>query len=229
MKPKTIAILTIGQTPRRDITTDLEGFLPDGVGLAEYGALDGLTAEQAAKQFGYDGRGERLITRMGPAGAMLSVSGEKIMAQLQTCIHRAEADGAQLLLLACTGIFPQYRHRVPLLLPGACQREQTLKLTAGAAVGVVIPNPDQREQITQWWQASGAENLLLDVADPFGDPQQVVQAALRLKTAGAKVLCLDCFGYTAAQQAAVARVTGLETVLPRAVLCQMARELLANS
>lgn len=228
MNGHTIAILTIGQTPRRDITDDLRPFLPETVRLSEYGALDGLTAEQAKARFGYDGRGELLITRVGGEGEMIPVSGEKIMAQMQTCIDSAQADGAQMLLLACTGVFPQYRHRVPLLLPGDCQREQTLRRAAGKPVGVVIPSQEQREQIAQWWQASGAEALLIEPADPFGHPEQVVQAALRLKAAGAKVLCLDCFGYTEAQQAAVVRATGLETVLPRAVLCQIAGELLAK-
>jgi hypothetical protein len=42
--------------------------------------------------------------------------------------------------------------------------------------------------------------------------------AQQLQEAGAKVLCLDCFGYTTHQQKAVAALTGLPTVLPREVL-----------
>lgn len=229
MNQKTIAILTIGQTPRRDITQDLRRFLPEEIHLTEYGALDGLTAEQAEELFGYRGRGELLITRIGSQGRMITVSGERIMSHMQTCIDRAETDGAQLLLMACTGIFPDYRHRVPLLLPGAGQRVHTLERAAGRPVGVVIPNLSQQGQIARWWKASGAQTTLLEAADPFGASGQVLQAALRLKEAGARVLCLDCFGYTAAQREAVAQATGLETVLPRAVLCQMAQRLLFNS
>ena len=44
--------------------------------------------------------------------------------------------------------------------------------------------------------------------------------ALELKAAGARVLCLDCFGYTTRQQADVQNATGLETVLPRTVLIE---------
>lgn len=228
MEQKTIAVLTIGQTPRADITDDLKAFLPHTVRLQEYGALDGLTRGQAQTHFGYEGRGELLITRMGVNRDMISLSGEKIMAQMQVCIDKAQREGARVLLMGCTGLFPDYRHSVPLLLPGRCQREHTLMLAGTAPVGVVIPNLDQKEQITQWWREVGNPQLLMAVADPFGDTDTVVRAAQELKTAGANVLCLDCFGYTAAQQAAVIRETGLETVLPRAVVCQMARVLLEN-
>ena len=44
---RVVAMLTIGQTPRRDITDDLRQLLPEGVVLREYGALDGLTRAEA--------------------------------------------------------------------------------------------------------------------------------------------------------------------------------------
>ena len=68
----TIAVITIGQSPRPDITSDLRKLLPEGVCMTEYGALDGLTRQQAEEQFGYRGRGELLITRMGGSGVKCS-------------------------------------------------------------------------------------------------------------------------------------------------------------
>ena len=47
----TIAVITIGQSPRPDITSDLRKLLPEGVCMTEYGALDGLTRQQAEEQF----------------------------------------------------------------------------------------------------------------------------------------------------------------------------------
>ena len=87
----TIAVITIGQSPRPDITSDLRKLLPEGVCMTEYGALDGLTRQQAEEQFGYRGRGELLITRMGGSGSSLKVDGDSIMGQLQTCICRAHS------------------------------------------------------------------------------------------------------------------------------------------
>ena len=100
----TIAVITIGQSPRPDITSDLRKLLPEGVCMTEYGALDGLTRQQAEEQFGYRGRGELLITRMGGSGSSLKVDGDSIMGQLQTCICRAQEDGADAALIACTGV-----------------------------------------------------------------------------------------------------------------------------
>lgn len=216
----TIAVITIGQAPRPDITSDLKSLLPADFRLTEYGALDGLTRQEAQEQFGYQGRGELLITRMGGSGGSVRVDGDKIMQQLQVCIHRAETDGADAALIACTGVFPNYRHRIPLLLPGAAQREHALALAQGQTIGVVIPKEHQKEQITQWWRSSGADKTLFGIADPYEDPRHILETALELKAAGAKVLCLDCFGYTTGQQRAVEAITGLPAVLPRAVLVQ---------
>ena len=214
----TIATITIGQTPRPDIAQDLEALLPEGFRLTEYGALDGLTRQQAEERFGYRGRGELLITRLGGQGQSLKVDGEAVMRQLQTCIHRAEADGAHAALIACTGVFPKYEHSIPLLLPGEAQRRHALALAGEQTIGVVIPKADQQEQITGWWKGSGADHTLFGIADPYDDPQEIFRVAQQLQEAGAKVLCLDCFGYTTHQQKAVAALTGLPTVLPREVL-----------
>lgn len=214
----TIAVITIGQAPRPDITQDLKGLLPAEFRMMEYGALDGLDREQAEARFGYRGSGELLITRLGGVGRALKVDGEAIMRQLQTCIHRAEADGAHAALIACTGVFPKYEHSIPLFLPGEAQRRHTLSLAGNQLIGVVIPKEDQKVQITQWWQNSGADNILFGISDPYEEPENIFRTALRLKEAGAKVLCLDCFGYTTDQQKMVETQTGLPTVLPRSVL-----------
>jgi protein AroM len=153
----TIATITIGQTPRPDIAQDLEALLPEGFRLTEYGALDGLTRQQAEERFGYRGRGELLITRLGGQGQSLKVDGEAVMRQLQTCIHRAEADGAHAALIACTGVFPKYEHSIPLLLPGEAQRRHALALAGEQTIGVVIPKADQQEQKRCSAALAGAE------------------------------------------------------------------------
>ena len=78
----------------------------------------------------------------------------------------------------------------------------------------------KREQIERKRQKTDARHILFGIADPYEDPKKIVEAALELKAAGARVLCLDCFGYTTRQQADVQNATGLETVLPRTVLIE---------
>ncbi len=217
-----LAVLTIGQTPRPDITKDLRALLPERVSLTEYGALDGLTRQQALDLLAYPGQGELLVTRMGEDPQMLELDGEKLMARLQTCIDRAEQAGAQALLMACTGNFPAYRHTVPLLLPGFGQRQHTKVQAGGRTIGVLIPHESQRAQITGWWAECGVRDVRLAVADPFGDAQQTARAASDLKQQGAAILCLDCFGYTMAHQAVAEQAAGLPVVLPRRVLAEQA-------
>lgn len=217
-----ISMLTIGQTPRRDISHDLRRLLPADWHIREYGALDGLTRQEAERLFGYEGRGELLVTRMAGEQAQIRLSADKVFARLQTCITLAEQEGTDLHLMACTGNFPAYVHQKPILYPGLCQRKAAL--TQPGPVGVLIPNAGQLEQIAGWWAACGADMVLLEPADPFGSADGVAQAAKRLKDRGARTLCLDCFGYTLAHKEAVEAACGLPAVLPREVLCQMAKE-----
>lgn len=219
-----ISVLTIGQTPRTDITADLRKLLPETIKLQEYGGLDHLSRAEAEALCGYIGEGELLVTRMAGEREMIRLSADKIFARLQDCITRAEAEGAQVHLMACTGNFPAYVHKRPILYPGVCQRQAALRL--GGPVGVLIPNADQREQIAGWWAECGAPDVKMAVADPFGSVEAVVQAAKELAEQGAQVLCLDCFGFTLEQKLAVEQETGLPVVLPREVLCEMVKEAL---
>lgn len=223
---KTIAVLSIGQTPRVDITEDLKNKLSKGFRLTEYGLLDGMSRKEAVEKLGYRGKGDKLITRMGQDRQMIELSDAAVMQQMQTCIERAEKDGADLMLMACTGDFPDYVCHVPLLFPGVSQRKRAIEIAHGAEIGVIIPNAGQKAQIAQWWKDCGVNVRLLETADPFGDTEEIVNAGHRLKCAGAAVLCMDCFGYTGAQQAAVCQATGLKTVLPREVLMEEAIRLL---
>ena len=119
----TIAVITIGQSPRPDITSDLRKLLPEGVCMTEYGALDGLTRQQAEEQFGYRGRGELLITRMGGNGSSLKVDGDSIMGQLQTCICRAQEDGADAGSSVIVRVSCEPRARTGRQLPVLAQRQ----------------------------------------------------------------------------------------------------------
>lgn len=217
-----ISMLTIGQTPREDISHDLRQLLPSDWHLREYGALDGLTRREAEALCGYEGRGELLVTRMAGATEQIRLSADKVFARLQTCITLAEKEGADLHLMACTGNFPAYLHEKTILYPGLCQRKAAL--AREGPVGVLIPNAGQLEQIAGWWADCGAAHVLLEPADPFGPTDGVIQSAKRLKDRGARTLCLDCFGYTLEQKRAVEAALGLPAVLPREVLCQMAKE-----
>lgn len=217
-----ISMLTIGQTPRPDISDDLRQLLPRDWELREYGALDGLTRAQAERLCGYTGQGELLVTRMAGDSRQIELSAEKVFARLQNSILLAEKEGADLHLMACTGNFPPYIHEKIILYPGLCQRQGAL--AQSSRVGVLIPNAAQTEQIRVWWAQCNAPHVLLEAADPFGTASGVEEAARRLKDRGAQVLCLDCFGYTLAHKAAAQQATGLPAVLPREVLCQMAKE-----
>ncbi len=219
MKP--IAILTIGQTPRSDICEDFRILLPPDIALTEFGVCDGLNERSIEERFGYRDTGGLLITRLRN-GALVKLSEEAVLRGMQDCIARAEAAGALLQLVACTGVFPAYHHSRPLLFLGSLHRKSTISQAQDAPIGVLVPVADQCEQIASWWHAEGVQAPLLEVADPFGSIGGIVAAAMRLRAQGVRVLCMDCFGYSLRARDSVAQESKMRIILPREELIRKA-------
>ncbi len=222
---KTIAVLTIGQTPRSDICNDFRALLPPDIALTEFGVCDGLSERAIEERFGYRGTGNMLVTRLRN-GALVKLSEAAVLLGMQDCITRAEASGTLLQIVACTGVFPAYHHSRPLLFLGSLHRKSAISQAQGAPIGVLVPVAEQCEQIASWWRTAGIQAPLLEVADPFGSISEIVAAAMRLSERGARVLCMDCFGYSLQARDRAAQETKLKIILPREELVHEAVHIL---
>lgn len=112
-----IGILTIGQSPRTDMTPEMRAYLPEHIGVVEMGALDGLS-ETVRKPLEPGEEDITLVSRLHN-GRSVKVSEEAILPLLQEKIRALEAAGTKTTILACTGSFPPFDSRYPLLYPDA--------------------------------------------------------------------------------------------------------------
>ena len=111
MKQIKIGAITIGQAPRTDITRDILPLLPDYMTLTEYGALDDMTYEEVMSQFAPSEDDEVLVSRMRD-GRQAKFTERFIRPLVQKKIDQAEAEGVSAIILFCTGVFPEFRHKV---------------------------------------------------------------------------------------------------------------------
>ena len=111
MKQIKIGAITIGQAPRTDITRDILPLLPDYMTLTEYGALDDMTYEEVMSQFAPSEDDEVLVSRMRD-GRQAKFTERFIRPLVQQKIDQAEAEGVSAIILFCTGVFPEFRHKV---------------------------------------------------------------------------------------------------------------------
>ena len=118
---KKLGLITIGQSPRTDVTPDLAPIFGPDIQLCQAGALDGMTAQEIAA-FAPEEGDYVLISRLRDGSS--AVFAEKhILPRLQQCIYDLEAKGVELIMFLCTGSFPAYfalALRRPLMV-GAAQ------------------------------------------------------------------------------------------------------------
>lgn len=219
-----LAAITIGQSPRTDVTGDILPMLPEHVVLREYGALDDMTYEQVMQAF-QPAPGEQVLVSRMRDGRQARMTEGFVLPLLQEKIRQAEEEGADAVLLLCTGSFPEFEHRTILLEPQAMLHAVVGKLAGGKKVGLLVPMPDQVEQAYRFWGEHGVD-ITVAHASPYLDFDGVRAAAAQFKGQDLAFVCTDCMGYTVAMKEAIRQETGLPVVLPRTLVIRVLSELL---
>lgn len=216
---RTVATVTIGQSPRHDIVPDLVRFGPSARWL-EAGALDDLDDERIAALG--PGPGEfPLVTRLRDGRSV--VVGERAVAPLvQRAVERVERE-ADLVVLLCTGEFALACGK-PLLAPGPLLTSTVAAIHVGRPIAVLTPHAGQVDAQVGRWRARGTMPRVI-FASPYAETD-FSAAGRRAREAGASLVVMDCLGYTLAMKAAVAAASGLPVLLPRSLVARVAAELL---
>ncbi|MEW6031816.1 MAG: AroM family protein [Bacillota bacterium] len=233
---RTLGLLTIGQSPRRDVTPDIQAYLRALPGLQalrvlEAGALDGL-APAAIRRLAPAGGEPALVTRLRTGKAVL-VAERAIPPLLEGQTRRLVEQGAEVLALLCTGNLPEIRAPVPILQPQPLMRHLVAAAFPGARLGVIVPLPEQTADARRRWEAfartltpEGA--AAVESASPYSpDPGALSAAAASLRAWGAGVVVLDCMGYTPAMRRAVREICAAPVILPRTVVAGALAEVLS--
>lgn len=218
-----LAAITIGQSPRVDITGDILPLLSENIELVEYGALDAYTFEEAENRFSPLEDDDVLVTRMRD-GSQIRLAERHVVPLVQECITRAEKDGANGIILLCTGKFPIFEHDRLLIIPQPIFQSTAEKLAAGTEVGIIVPDKAQEDQVSRWWKLSGVETVVAS-GSPYIGMHEVEEAANRLKGQDISFICLDCMGYTVEMKRRVGEITGKPVILPRTLIARLADEL----
>lgn len=145
----TVGLLTIGQSPRPDLTAPLQAMV-SSVDWQEAGALDGLTAaDLPAAPTGV----HPLTTRMAD-GALIKVDTEFLLPRMQAALDRLVDAGVDLALILCAGSFHNLHSSRPLLRPF----DLICAILEGAGIVrllVLCPFAEQAEPIALRWRQAG--------------------------------------------------------------------------
>lgn len=164
MKPK-VGLITIGQSPRSDLSSPLREMRPD-LEFIEAGALDAFTLAEAAALPDGD---YPLNTRMRD-GTPVAVDRAVLEPLLQRTLDGLEADGVVATMLMCAGTFPELHGARPLFNPFLLAQE-TLRATGLHRIGIVCPYQEQEHAIGKRWREAGFDLRIGTVA--LSDVEQV--------------------------------------------------------
>lgn len=217
MIPSKLAFLTIGQSPRHDISDAMQRGLPPHVAVVHAGVLDGLDAQEIERRFPVLPGSLPLITRLAD-GRVVSIGCAATGAGLQQSVTSLEARGIDAIVVLCTGSFPTLAaQRAWLIEPDAIVPGVVASLVRERRVGVLVPLPDQTAETPVKW-AMLANAPLCAAASPYGTGRELVAAAAQLKREGADALVLDCMGYNEAHKAILSQALDLPVFVSGTVL-----------
>ena len=204
-----LAILTIGQTPRNDILPELTRWLPDTIQVQEFGALDGQP-EEVIERLRPEASEHRLVTRLGD-GRQVVVRKSWIAHRLQDMLDGIDPEGYLGVILLCTGKFSDLHFGGLFLDAQHLVDCGTDAICAGARrIGVLLPLIEQSQEFH--YMPSPDQELRFAAASPY-EGDELAGAAQALSDCD--VIVMHCMGYTEAQRTSLAALTGKPVLLAR--------------
>ena len=221
---KVIGTVTIGQSPRTDVIPDVTSILGPDIEIREAGALDGLSPEIIASFA--PGEGDYvLVTRLAD-GSSVQVAERHITSRIHEKIAEHFTGGISVVLLLCTGEFPDFETGGLLIRPQKVLFNAVAAVAKGMRIGILTPSPEQVEQSEHRW-GSLSPFVRAVPSSPYVNSMEAARtAAEELKEWKAEITVLDCIGYTLAIRSLVREITDRPVLLARGVAASMVKELI---
>ncbi len=220
----TVGAITIGQSPRTDVIPEIQEIVGQDIDFVEMGALDGLTLEEIK---GYAPQMDDYVlhTRMRD-GTPVTIGKRYILPRMQTCIDTLIQRGVEIIVLLCTGKFPEFRSSVLLIEPQKITDSVLLALIGTQCkVGIVTPLAEQVDQAKVHLRKV-QERIVVVHASPYTSVDEITPAARMFKTEEVDLSVLHCIGYTLGMKKVLREITGKPVILARSLTARVLRELL---
>ena len=225
MTNRKIGMITIGQSPREDIVPEIKGILGEGMDVLEAGALDGLSLDQVR---GFQPRkGDYILCTRMTDGTEVVIGKSFILQRMQEQINKLTRKGAEVILLLCTGKFPDFSSRRLLIEPQKIVDHAMFAFEGkDRRIGLMVPLQAQIEQAVKKYKSLKGV-LSVQAASPYAQEDEVTRAAKALRRSRPGLIVMHCMGYTQAMKDRVREITGVPVILARSLVGRTLKELLS--
>lgn len=214
-----IGVLTIGQSPRLDVTPSIQSILGDEIIITESGGLDSLLDEEF-HLISPDNSDITYISRLR-SGNSIKIGKSKLLPFLQERLWELE-EKVEVVIMLCTGDFPSLETKKPIIYPDKVLNNTVKAILSSGSLGLIIPLEEQRDSLIKKWNQSNLQ-LITEVASPY-DESDISGAAKSLKDQGANLIVLDCMGYNESHKQKAIEGSRLPVILPRTLTARIAAE-----
>lgn len=217
-----VGVVTIGQTPREDLISQLIEDMGPNLQILEAGALDGMSKEEVAKIA--PGPGDYVLVTRLRDGTPVKINKKAILPKIQRCITQLEEKGAGLILLLCTGEFPEFKSERLIVRPDRILESFVRSVIDRGRIGVVAPAVEQTPIMKRKWGREGIE-VIIKSANPYAKRDELGDVADELSKVNVDLIVLDCMGFRKDSREKVLKKTGKPVVLPSSLLAHSVRQL----
>lgn len=219
-----IGAVTIGQSPRDDVTLDIMPIFGEQVELLQSGALDNLSKEEIEKMLPM-GEDYVLVSRLND-GSFVKLGERFILERMQRCIYKLEEQGASLIMIFCAGSFPDiFQSKVPLVYPSKILNGLAKALSKNSNIIVITPDEQQIQQAFDQWGPI-MKKVTPIPANPYGNIEEVYRAAREAREIEADLIVMDCIGFTKNAKSIMMSISKKPVLLCRTTLARIVTELL---
>ena len=221
---KKVGLITIGCRENRPNWEDVIRALEPEVEVDFRGVLDGLTREEVEEQFAFSDGENYLVTEM-PWTASVQLSEKAVQVGATRRAAEQFADGADTVLMLCTGDFPHPEKPGGLFLLPEDLMYGILSGLRQKKLGFIVPEPDQIPFSRKQYKAL---NPVIRASSPYGSMEDLAKTAAVFREEDVEVIVTDCMGITAEMGRIVARESGKQVLVPRLILPKLIKALLVQ-
>ncbi len=224
-----LGLITIGQSPRNDILPEFIETLGFSPQIIQRGLLDGLTKERIAS-LSPDTAGEALLVSRLNDGSEVKLSEYKVFALIPEAIEALEKQEATIIALFCTGKFPLFRSKIPIVYPSEIMSSLIHAVfcaskDAPIRMGIVGPALEQKRMVIEKW-GKGNNSVCFEALSPYtADESEMLRCAQKMAGHNCDVIILDCMGFTGKAKEVFAAITHRRIILPRSLLARIIAEI----
>ncbi|MCE4621154.1 MAG: AroM family protein, partial [Desulfurococcales archaeon] len=220
-----LGFLTIGQSPRVDVVPEVLSLIGARVDVVEAGALDGMEYEEILEKLS-PGEGDVVYVSRLRDGRQVKMSKSKLIPLMQRRIQELNEAGASLIVILCSGEFPRFESKAPILYLDRVLKAFVEPLAASVRrAAVLVPLEEQVEYAKDKWGKYFPELIVKSISPYTASQEDFKSVARELSEANIELVIMDCIGYNTMQRKAVEE-TGALVITTRTSLARYLAEVL---